>query len=1112
MKLIKQHDSLQEGYLVKFLFFLSLFLISYSRLSFSDEDKQQNVEAQYKNDSLFVNTAQQTETTADEKQKESLSEINESDRTKTNNTAEKNSTINKKEEKTISQKRIVEDKISHESQKTNENETAEANGELKQGISTKTEENLTQKTEVSTDIEQSESEKTEENLTQKTEISTDIEQSESEKTEENLTQKTEVSTDIEQSESEKTEENLTQKTEVSTDIEQSESEKTEKNLTQKTEVSTDTKQSEGAKTNEDIQDTPEISDKKNIERIKITGSRIRQIDLESFSPVTVWTKEDIDNSGYLSLREFLNNTNLANFGFKNNIEVLVHNRSTLTLVNGARLVYNRAVDFIPLAAIERVEILKDGASALYGSDVVGGVINIITKKDYSSPEVSLKIAPSLYPLYKGGSQAEASLVFGKKFNKGHFISTFQFQYQDSLKAEQRKKWYHDSFQNFSTYPSFRIDKNNIIIDPRCPEHLREKEGPRVAYCKTDWLPYTYVFPKEYNFSNYNYAEYKINEVLFYTQWFGFFKSSSKLKRPILNTLKVPKGHKMSYGNGAEGKLKFIFEEFYKDEVTNNFFMDGLVGVKTYISKTWDMDLSFKWSNMWKNENRNNYPYTKDINNIINYGAYDPFDPSKRDISSVQIYNGNIYKDNDRKVFASMDFSGETLWNIDLALGLQAYNNRYKRIPNPEVKTGKIYTLSAVETGDSNRSAIAGYIEGVKNFYDKLTVQLAGRVDRYSDFGWTANPKLAFYFKPSNQFLIRSSIGTSFETPPLSSLNAPETTAHLRIYDTVACYNELKANGRFEEIYNLPDEESFSSKKEKDKLIRYFLTEQSYVTDNTKISNNVKKAFKGLTKSLGKGYCAPRSIRGKRKGNPNLKETKALSASLGFHWQITDDHSLEADGWFNSLKGRTTSSLNKKVFDTEVLYGKKEAEKIGGPKKRDSSSPYNSLEEGTPVETFINIAGKKLSGIDLKWESSFSNWSLGGGNLYFKDELAYIVHDETETIPGIVTSDVGEFGLPRWRNFAYFGWRNSSHDIALLLKSTAEMKKSEDEFEKIPAVHILDLLYKYNMDTKTTLRFGWRNFLFLGPVIDDSKKWGIKFHPDFYDIRGPHFFVELRKAL
>ena len=59
----------------------------------------------------------------------------------------------------------------------------------------------------------------------------------------------------------------------------------------------------------------------------------------------------------------------------------------------------------------------------------------------------------------------------------------------------------------------------------------------------------------------------------------------------------------------------------------------------------------------------------------------------------------------------------------------------------------------------------------------------------------------------------------------------------------------------------------------------------------------------LTNKLGnQNYCQSQDFKGKEKGNKNLKETKALTASLGFHWELNEDHSLTADYWFNSLSG------------------------------------------------------------------------------------------------------------------------------------------------------------------------------------------------------------------
>ncbi len=851
-----------------------------------------------------------------------------------------------------------------------------------------------------------------------------------------------------------------------------------------------------------------------METIKVTGSRINRIDFEGPSPLTVWTKEDLDNSGYLSLSDFLKNTSIAPFG-----RVKIRNKNTLVLVNGKRFVFDNRVDLIPSAAIERVEILRDGASALYGSDVLGGVINIITKKDFNAPEFSLKIAPTLYPLYKGGSQMDFSFIFGKNFNKGHFVSTLQFQYHDSVKASDRKQWHNDWLMPYSPHPKFQT-KEGLIVDSKCPENLKVKMGSTVIACNHDLLPYSHLFPSIYYLSNYNYAEYKIKGISFYTQWMGYLLRSAEPNQFIFKeSITLPDGHKMSVGNGLGGKLIYFFEDIHSDQFTDNIFLDGLVGVKGYISKTWDFDLSLKWSNSWVNDKHTKLPYLSDIQNIIVSGLYDPFNPGVRDFSTVRLHD-SVGREKSTKVFTSLDFSGETgFWDIDLALGLQAYYNKHKIYGDPKVKKGLIYGLMSSELPDlPSRKVFAAYAEAIKHFSDLLEVQAAWRIDHYSDFGWTANPKLAVYFKPSSHFSLRSSIGTSFKAPLLPDLYAPETATALAIYDVVACYNELKANGHFEEIYNSEMGKNFTSREIKDKMIRDFLIDQSEALKNKNLSKTGRVVLNQLSDKMGsQNYCRTTPFIGKEKGNKNLKPKKALTASFGFLLNLNEDHGLTADYWFMHSKGHVFPSLKgqggKLATGAEIRYGKEYVERHGVQYDRDSNDPYNSIKHGTPVNTAINIGKVKSSGVELSWSSDFPKWSFANGNFYFRDTFSHLISSGVELFPGMgIMNSLGKYGVPEWRNFATFGWRNPKHNISLVLKSVAGVKKRNKESETLPISHIVDLFYQYNMDEKTSLGFGWYNLLFAEPILDDSIQQGRRFNQQLFDARGPRFFVELRKKL
>jgi len=151
-----------------------------------------------------------------------------------------------------------------------------------------------------------------------------------------------------------------------------------------------------------------------VERIRVTGSSIKRTALEGDLPITVFSRADIDAAGITSAEQLLlqmniagnSSDNLASNGGIVSEEQRGNNGvsganlrgqgadATLVLLNGRRVATHglkgRAVDLnaIPFAALERVEVLRDGASAVYGTDAIGGVINFITKRDYTGAEVS----------------------------------------------------------------------------------------------------------------------------------------------------------------------------------------------------------------------------------------------------------------------------------------------------------------------------------------------------------------------------------------------------------------------------------------------------------------------------------------------------------------------------------------------------------------------------------------------------------------------------------------------------------------------------------------------------------------------------------------------------
>ncbi|MGQ3054497.1 MAG: TonB-dependent receptor plug domain-containing protein [Roseateles sp.] len=199
-----------------------------------------------------------------------------------------------------------------------------------------------------------------------------------------------------------------------------------------------------------------------LERIQITGSSIKRVESETALPVTVISRDAIEKSGATNIEDILrrlsvnsgqlsDSTQGAGYATSNaNLRGLGAN-STLVLLNGRRLAGHPfgsiggsvAVDLnsIPFAAIDRIEVLRDGASATYGTDAVAGVINFITRKDYNNGELTVRYGAPEKNV--GGKEHGGSLAFGVgdvNTDGYNFLVTANIKEQTRIEAV-KQAWY-----------------------------------------------------------------------------------------------------------------------------------------------------------------------------------------------------------------------------------------------------------------------------------------------------------------------------------------------------------------------------------------------------------------------------------------------------------------------------------------------------------------------------------------------------------------------------------------------------------------------------------------------------------------------------------------------
>ncbi|MCL1498352.1 TonB-dependent receptor [Xanthomonas nasturtii] len=250
-----------------------------------------------------------------------------------------------------------------------------------------------------------------------------------------------------------------------------------------------------------------------LDRIEITGSRIRSVDLETAQPVFTVTQQDIQKSGLVSVGDILQNLSIAGTQTFSKAAVLSSNAEqggqyvnlynlgenrTLVLVNGKRWTSSLAglsdMSTIPSSLIERIEVLKDGASAIYGSDAVAGVVNIILRQNYEGAEASAYFGQNgrgdgskeQYSFTAGTTNERSSLVFGVNYTQ-----------EDPVWAKDRALTRYSSGPNHiedslsATGPWGRFNDPRAVGTPGAGNYL-DTDGNVVGAGEGAWSPNQWV--------------------------------------------------------------------------------------------------------------------------------------------------------------------------------------------------------------------------------------------------------------------------------------------------------------------------------------------------------------------------------------------------------------------------------------------------------------------------------------------------------------------------------------------------------------------------------------------------------------------------------------------
>jgi len=257
-----------------------------------------------------------------------------------------------------------------------------------------------------------------------------------------------------------------------------------------------------------------------LERVEVTGSRIKRTDIEGPNPVFVMQREDIEATGMANIGDILQNLPIAgsalNTNFNNggdgSIQLDLRNLGSnrvLVLVNGRRWVTIptiSAVDLqtIPTSIIERIEVLKDGASAIYGSDAIAGVVNIITRKDFTGAQANYEFGRWDD---NDGDTTNADFSIGNTSDRTQVFMNAYYVKQEPIFAADREISKEPSFGTGTNFGSSGTPEGRVLfVDPNsgATRDLTFDSGQTFPNGAPESAYRPFTGPDHYNFAPDNY--------------------------------------------------------------------------------------------------------------------------------------------------------------------------------------------------------------------------------------------------------------------------------------------------------------------------------------------------------------------------------------------------------------------------------------------------------------------------------------------------------------------------------------------------------------------------------------------------------------------------------
>ncbi len=577
----------------------------------------------------------------------------------------------------------------------------------------------------------------------------------------------------------------------------------------------------------------------NLDRIEITGSRIRQASVESAQPVVALNRAEIEKKGYINVADILQDVTAAGAPSMSRANSLESGRDfggmyvslrnlgperSLVLIDGRRMGVSAAgysdLASIPSSIVDRVEVLTDGASALYGSDAIAGVVNIITRKNFDGAEVNAYVGQ----YSEGdGQKTSYSATFGKTFDRGWVTVGGEYSDEDPILGGAREFTAYpngprhptDGLSGVTPWGYATVDGKNLSVgpggDPTVLGNFVPADKANDANTKTNMSLLTGLQRKSV-FAN---GGFSINDNLrlvadaLYTErestkQLAGYPYQSTGGRALLSKDSAfnPFGRDVAFAHRTEELPRGT-----ENNLTTKRASVGVEGSFETGSRYWDWNVSYMYNrnegerigtgSMYQpNVNQSVGPSFIDGQGVAHCGSvgnviagctpWNPLapmgytGPGALGNQDVQDYLFTRFTDKMQSTtkVASANISGSlfslSAGDIMGAMGIEHRSEEASYDPDLMVRNGQIAGTSGQPTrGDYalNEAYLELQVPLLADmaFARELSLDVAGRYSDYNNFGSTTNTKFGLKWKPIDSLLVRATYGTGFRAPTVENL-------------------------------------------------------------------------------------------------------------------------------------------------------------------------------------------------------------------------------------------------------------------------------------------------------------------------------------------------------